>query len=265
VFSLLGFAGERPDLVTGHYPLGNGYRSYNPVLMRFNQPDSLSPFGEGGVNAYAYCQGDPVNRSDPTGHMFNSVMTAFGLRTRPRQSLNPQSVPALGVEARRLNLTPHSAISSFSDQEVLDIGSLNRQGPSWQKDSRGIYINSPHERVYLDSLDDYTLRTTGRQVLKARLDTASANLASARARRGALTARYPSTQRFDPALRREAEASVAVHRSRVIAIEKILEKYPSTPRSEMPVAHYIEGRIRDPRRRSFQIRVGGHSEPGRGL
>lgn len=68
VFSLLGFAGERPDPVTGHYPLGKGYRAYNPVLMRFNQPDSLSPFGEGGVNAYAYCQGDPVNRSDPTGH-----------------------------------------------------------------------------------------------------------------------------------------------------------------------------------------------------
>ena len=74
VFSLLGFTGERPDPVTGHYPLGKGYRSYNPVLMRFNQPDSLSPFGEGGVNAHAYCQGDPVNRSDPTGHMFSVTL-----------------------------------------------------------------------------------------------------------------------------------------------------------------------------------------------
>ena len=36
--------------------------------MRFNSPDSLSPFGEGGVNAYGYCEGDPVNRADPGGH-----------------------------------------------------------------------------------------------------------------------------------------------------------------------------------------------------
>ncbi|MEQ4224354.1 MULTISPECIES: RHS repeat-associated core domain-containing protein [Pseudomonas syringae group] len=67
--SLMGFNGERCDPVTGHYLLGNGYRAFNPVLMRFNSPDSLSPFEEGGLNAYAYCQGDPVNFSDPTGHM----------------------------------------------------------------------------------------------------------------------------------------------------------------------------------------------------
>lgn len=67
---LPGFNGERPDPLTGHYLLGNGYRAYNPVLMRFNSPDSLSPFGKGGINAYAYCAGDPVNRSDPTGHGF---------------------------------------------------------------------------------------------------------------------------------------------------------------------------------------------------
>ncbi|WP_241001039.1 RHS repeat-associated core domain-containing protein [Pseudomonas syringae] len=64
----IGFNGERPDPLTGHYLLGNGYRAYNPVLMRFNSPDSLSPFGKGGINAYAYCTGDPVNRVDPSGH-----------------------------------------------------------------------------------------------------------------------------------------------------------------------------------------------------
>lgn len=69
LLSLLGFNGERPDPVTGCYLLGNGYRAFNPVLMRFNSPDSWSPFGEGGLNAYTYCVGDPVNRSDPTGHV----------------------------------------------------------------------------------------------------------------------------------------------------------------------------------------------------
>nr|WP_080290327.1 RHS repeat-associated core domain-containing protein [Pseudomonas syringae] len=67
--SLLGFNGEHRDLVTGHYLLGNGYRAFNPVLMRFNSPDSLSPFDEGGINAYAYCEGDPVNFGDETGHI----------------------------------------------------------------------------------------------------------------------------------------------------------------------------------------------------
>ncbi|MCH5515412.1 RHS repeat-associated core domain-containing protein [Pseudomonas syringae] len=66
--SLLGFNGERRDPVTGHYLLGNGYRAYNPVLMRFNNPDSLSPFDEGGLNAYGYCGGDPIGVVDPSGH-----------------------------------------------------------------------------------------------------------------------------------------------------------------------------------------------------
>ncbi|WP_421957951.1 RHS repeat-associated core domain-containing protein [Pseudomonas ovata] len=71
----IGFNGELPDPLTGHYLLGNGHRAYNPVLMRFNSPDRLSPFGKGGVNAYAYCGNDPVNRSDPSGQfaVFNAI------------------------------------------------------------------------------------------------------------------------------------------------------------------------------------------------
>jgi RHS repeat-associated protein len=69
LLSLLGFNGERPDPVTGCYLLGNGYRAFNPVLMRFNCPDSWSPFRRGGLNSYAYCLGDPVNREDSNGHI----------------------------------------------------------------------------------------------------------------------------------------------------------------------------------------------------
>jgi RHS repeat-associated protein len=75
LLSLLGFNGERPDPVTGCYLLGNGYRAFNPVLMRFNSPDSWSPFGKGGLNAYVYCLGDPVNRSDPTGHSWIALIS----------------------------------------------------------------------------------------------------------------------------------------------------------------------------------------------
>lgn len=68
LLSLMGFNGEQPDPVTGHYPLGNGYRFFNPVLMRFNSPDSWSPFGKGGLNSYTYCGGEPINRVDSNGH-----------------------------------------------------------------------------------------------------------------------------------------------------------------------------------------------------
>ncbi|WP_347912133.1 RHS repeat-associated core domain-containing protein [Pseudomonas grandcourensis] len=65
--SLLGFNGECLDGITGHYLLGQGKRVFNPALMRFNNPDELSPFGDGGINSYAYCENDPINFSDPSG------------------------------------------------------------------------------------------------------------------------------------------------------------------------------------------------------
>ena len=67
--SVLGFNGERIDPVLGGYHLGNGYRLYSPALRRFISPDSMSPFGQGGINPYAYCEGDPISNTDPTGYM----------------------------------------------------------------------------------------------------------------------------------------------------------------------------------------------------
>ncbi|EAR53345.1 hypothetical protein SKA34_00882 [Photobacterium sp. SKA34] len=68
VTSGIGFNGERKDPVTGGYHLGNGYRMYNPHLHQFQSYDGLSPFGQGGINGYAYCLGDPINQDDPSGH-----------------------------------------------------------------------------------------------------------------------------------------------------------------------------------------------------
>lgn len=64
----IGFNGEYYDMRSGLYPLGQGYRWYSPALMRFNSPDNLSPFKEGGLNTYAYALNDPVNLFDPGGH-----------------------------------------------------------------------------------------------------------------------------------------------------------------------------------------------------
>jgi RHS repeat-associated protein len=63
-----GFNGTYQESFTAHYMLGNGYRAYSSILRRFLSPDSISPFGKGGLNTYAYCKGDPVNAQDSTGH-----------------------------------------------------------------------------------------------------------------------------------------------------------------------------------------------------
>lgn len=63
------FNGQYLEPLLSCYFLGNGYRVFNTVLMRFMSADSLSPFSMGGLNGYAYCRNDPVNRHDPSGHI----------------------------------------------------------------------------------------------------------------------------------------------------------------------------------------------------
>jgi len=91
---LLRFNSQRKVSVTGHYLLGQGYRGFNPVLMRFNSPDNLSPFGVGGLNSYTYCGGDPVNNTDPSGHKGVRKQNKTGIRpdtgnTKSGDAINP--------------------------------------------------------------------------------------------------------------------------------------------------------------------------------
>lgn len=68
----VGFAGNHMDKSAEIFLLGQGYRGYCINTFRFLSPDNESPFGIGGINIYSYCAGDPVNRSDPTGHSWFS-------------------------------------------------------------------------------------------------------------------------------------------------------------------------------------------------
>lgn len=75
----LGYNGQLQEPGGWWQFLGNGYRVYNPILMRFHSPDSLSPFGKGGINTYAYCSGDPINCDDPTGHFLQYLVGAAAI------------------------------------------------------------------------------------------------------------------------------------------------------------------------------------------
>lgn len=95
--SLLAYTGSHIDPVTKYYPLGNGNRTYSPVLMRFLNADPLSPFSRGGLNTYTYCLGDPVNRVDPSGHA--SIRSFFNwLRGKPNKPNTTRPLPDLKSE-----------------------------------------------------------------------------------------------------------------------------------------------------------------------
>jgi len=111
VSSPLGYNGERRETHTGWYLLGNGYRVFNPLLMRFHSPDSLSPFGEGGLNAYMYCVGDPINNVDPTGHTFIGIISR-GFRGAFGSSRITTATPGIPLQLKKpdtvLGLNPHA-------------------------------------------------------------------------------------------------------------------------------------------------------------
>lgn len=117
----LGFNGELREARLSWYWLGNGYRAYNPILMRFHSPDSWSPFGRGGLNAYTYCAGDPVNFSDPTGHI---KLPGFfrGPRTSLARASSTSSVTPL---VRRTPEPASTAIPLASPANQMQMGISN--------------------------------------------------------------------------------------------------------------------------------------------
>ena len=153
--SHLGFCGEHPDILTGLYWLGNGYRLYNPTVMRFTAPDDMSPFGKGGLNSYVYCAGDPVKYTDPTGHMLKH--NGFKPKPSPRVSQAPrkrarsESPPPPSKRQRSAlleNRTPAQGPVERATSPILPGYSRNNpdtdsaSGETWQIRSRASSNNS---------------------------------------------------------------------------------------------------------------------------
>ncbi|WP_053214397.1 RHS repeat-associated core domain-containing protein [Pseudomonas sp. Q12-87] len=122
--SHLGYNGERRETQSGWYFLGNGYRVFNPRLMRFHSPDNLSPFGKGGLNAYMYCEGDPINNVDPTGHVsFGGLIRFFTNTTasakyRPGSTSIPESFLRTNPDKAGLGIASPASIKKIRPKDV---------------------------------------------------------------------------------------------------------------------------------------------------
>lgn len=115
----LGFNAQHRDSLTGRYLLGNGYRSFSPVLMRFLSPDSLSPFGAGGVNAYSYCSNDPINKVDPSGHISNllkSISIEQDIFTSIIKYVSFKDLVSLSKTSKLTNKLTAPALGKYDDQ-----------------------------------------------------------------------------------------------------------------------------------------------------
>ena len=166
---LLGFNGECPEEITGHYLLGQGTRAFNPVLMRFNSPDELSPFGEGGINCYAYCEGDPINFNDPTGNVRVNQLFQLWNSTKPK-IFQPwtQNLKALDLSSAGISRSRHTArsptrrstpVSASAPQPGPSTSTLASQDVSYPYKLPETEINprqnsSRKDGYYQDLLDD---------------------------------------------------------------------------------------------------------------
>jgi len=134
----IGFNGECRDPVFGFYQLGNGYRIYCPTQARFCSPDNLSPFGRGGINAYAYCKGDPINRVDRDGHSPWEVLKAIGITIK--RIVTTGEVPYEQFSPTRKRVHDEIDTSTVYGRTVFGInGGLGAHGdtnlPAWKGDS----------------------------------------------------------------------------------------------------------------------------------
>ena len=120
---VFGYSGAYCDPVVGGYSLGNGYRAYLPELMCFSAPDGWSPFGKGGLNPYLYGSGDPINHSDPSGHLSTLAWIGIGGGALGiAVALSPLALAAIGAIGTELTVGAAAAIAT---QEAEGLGTAS--------------------------------------------------------------------------------------------------------------------------------------------
>ncbi|MNP37728.1 hypothetical protein D3C76_1311900 [compost metagenome] len=107
--------------------------------MRFDSPDTFSPFGKGGVNAYAYCQNDPINQVDPSGNIsyhLRSFAKWIGNLTGSRKPS-----PKLG-DAFSVITEPDVRKMIFNQLPAKDLGNLASTSKGFHFEIGALSINN---------------------------------------------------------------------------------------------------------------------------
>lgn len=181
------YTGQIAEKDTGWYLLGE--RPYNPILRRFLAPDALSPFGDGGLNRYAYCGGDPINRIDPDGQAWRDMIRRLmGKRGRSGKAPADVATPAVASQVASTDVAPGTsrsvrpALASTPKQSVmgavaadtgasptniaLGTGSTLRDG-QWFGQQSGYRVRDPAARERIV----YQLREPSDELPRERLKT----------------------------------------------------------------------------------------------
>ncbi|MGH6645595.1 RHS repeat-associated core domain-containing protein [Aquabacterium sp.] len=117
-----GYSGREPDLSTGYMYYRARY--YDPTLGRFLGRD---PIGlEGGINAYAYVDNNPVNFTDPSGLYAKSISnTLSGVGSTIS---NYYDTTVSGTKTFASNLDPLGALDQFGRKLAYNFVENNKPG-----------------------------------------------------------------------------------------------------------------------------------------
>ncbi|NLA01594.1 hypothetical protein GTA07_14335 [Rhodococcus hoagii] len=101
-----------------------------PTLMRFSAPDSLSPFNEGGLNAYAYCGCDPINHEDPSGHAIVCKIRTRRYRTLFNAALRRRPAARIDILGRLASRAEHLINNILDFLPSNDLKNLSKASPA---------------------------------------------------------------------------------------------------------------------------------------
>ena len=155
------------DIESGLYYLQSRY--YSPYTYRFISPDSVLDTGSGSVmstHLYAYCENDPINNIDPTGHWaqnyrgFKWTSKGFNLYVN-HAFTNKTFCRSYAADILRLKKTAvykkmtltriaaelyFHAIAYYGTSALLLIGIKSNQLKSWKKSAYYMEINYDDKR-----------------------------------------------------------------------------------------------------------------------
>lgn len=150
------FNGELLDVIATGYLLGNGHRTYSPVLMRFLSADRLSPFSLGGINAYAYCANDPINFSDPSGNV--KSLATLAADTLKRFEIKPKDQFTLKLLNKySSHAEPNPILEIVTEKEYLEMEYMTSSqlaihaNPSELKRNLASAISKRNARRYIEN------------------------------------------------------------------------------------------------------------------